>query len=296
MEQRFNLFRYLRVYSLLVAFFMPLSIWGYEFELACVLLFQNEAQHLKEWIEYHRLMGVEHFFLYNNLSEDNYLEILEPYIERGEIELFQVPDRTLNQPDNLRMQCRVYNEALRAARGRAKWVAFIDGDEYLVPLEHDNLTCFLEEYEAFGGVHASWLVFGTSNVQKIPSGRLRIETLVHCDVAPAKLGKSIVRPERVKKCTDPHVFLYMPTYFHVNANFTRFGWESIPTRERLLVFHYYTGDLDHFTNIKYPRRKLWYTHLNLETYLRDIERYNRKYNPTMLQHVEQVKYMMEPHG
>lgn len=33
-------------------------------------IFKDEAPYLAEWIEFHRLVGVEHFFLYDNLSTD----------------------------------------------------------------------------------------------------------------------------------------------------------------------------------------------------------------------------------
>ena len=38
-----------------------LSIWA---------LYQDEAPYMREWIEFHRLMGVEHFFLYDHDSAD----------------------------------------------------------------------------------------------------------------------------------------------------------------------------------------------------------------------------------
>ncbi len=41
-------------------------------------IFKNEASYLKEWIEYHEMIGIEHFYLYNNNSDDNYRDILQP--------------------------------------------------------------------------------------------------------------------------------------------------------------------------------------------------------------------------
>ncbi len=40
--------------------------WKWSIVLSAV--FQNEAPYLKEFIEFHKLMGVEHFFLYNNMT------------------------------------------------------------------------------------------------------------------------------------------------------------------------------------------------------------------------------------
>ena len=39
--------------------------------LAICAIFRDEAPFLDEWIAFHRLMGVEHFFLYDNGSVDN---------------------------------------------------------------------------------------------------------------------------------------------------------------------------------------------------------------------------------
>ena len=51
------------------------------YELGIVTMFRNEANYLKEWIEYHRLVGVDHFYLYNLGSTDRYLNVLRPYIK-----------------------------------------------------------------------------------------------------------------------------------------------------------------------------------------------------------------------
>jgi len=46
-------------------------------------IYRDEAFYLREWIEFHRLVGVERFYLYDNFSEDNHREVLAPYIESG---------------------------------------------------------------------------------------------------------------------------------------------------------------------------------------------------------------------
>ena len=59
----------------------------YEYELAIGAIFRDEAPYLKEWIEFHKLVGCEHFYLYNNASTDNFYEIQESYIANGEVDL-----------------------------------------------------------------------------------------------------------------------------------------------------------------------------------------------------------------
>ena len=52
----------------------------FKYDLAVVAIFKNEAPYLCEWLGYHLLAGVEHFYLYDNDSSDNCDEIIEPYV------------------------------------------------------------------------------------------------------------------------------------------------------------------------------------------------------------------------
>ena len=47
--------------------------------VACAI-FRDEAPYLAEWIAFHRLVGVEHFFLYDNGSTDDPRAVLDPLI------------------------------------------------------------------------------------------------------------------------------------------------------------------------------------------------------------------------
>ena len=45
---------------------------NYPYQLSVIAIFQNEDRFLKEWLDFYRVLGVDHFYLFNNLSEDNY--------------------------------------------------------------------------------------------------------------------------------------------------------------------------------------------------------------------------------
>ena len=46
--------------------------------LGVAAIIKNEKPYLKEWLEYHRLQGVEHFYLCDNGSTDGTAAYLEP--------------------------------------------------------------------------------------------------------------------------------------------------------------------------------------------------------------------------
>ena len=79
------------VYKLIFKFFAK-KPRNTKYGLVLCAIFKNEAPHLKEWIEYHLLVGVEHFYLYNNNSTDHFREVLQPYVDNGTVTLTEWPE------------------------------------------------------------------------------------------------------------------------------------------------------------------------------------------------------------
>mgnify|MGYP002617198365 CR=1 FL=1 len=88
-----------------------------QYKVSIGAIFKNEALYLKEWIEFHRIVGVEHFYLYNNNSDDNYREVLEPYIKRNIVTLVDWPK---NQA-----QIEAYKDCISMQKKRAGWDLWI---------------------------------------------------------------------------------------------------------------------------------------------------------------------------
>ena len=61
----------------------------YRVTICC--MFKNEGKFLKEWILYNQIIGIDHIYLYNNNSDDNYLEVLQPFINQGYVTLIDWP-------------------------------------------------------------------------------------------------------------------------------------------------------------------------------------------------------------
>lgn len=262
----------------------------YKYQIAAFAMFQNEGEWLKEWIEYHRLIGVEHFYLFDNGSTDHFQKVLKPYIKKDIVELYQYPRVGENQQEYLLIQQSLVMQAIQLAKHKAKWLAIIDADEYIVPLQTNSLLTVLEQFENYGGVYVNWLLFGTSHVQKIPPGFLMLEVLNQCATTPTSVGKSIVRPDRVKNCTSPHYMNYKPAYFHVNTNQQPFKGNDCPVADdQLLIYHYYTRDIDHLMNIKLPRRRKWMKIDDAAEYLQQLELCNARSNFTMFRFLPYLK-------
>ncbi len=98
------------------------------FYLTICAIFRDEDRFLREWIEFHLCHGFEHIFLFadrpSNITCTSLL--LQPYIESGHITL----DRGVPTTDP---QIPTYNVCLQRYGPRARWIAFIDIDEFLFP-------------------------------------------------------------------------------------------------------------------------------------------------------------------
>lgn len=227
----------------------------YKHQLAVCAIFKNEAPYLKEWLEFYKLIGVQHFYLYNNNSTDNYKEILQPYIESKEVDLIDWDyPYALGQAQN-----SAYNNCLRKARGKVKWLGFLDLDEFLFPVQENNLQTFLKQYESYGAVCANWVMFGTSDIEIIPDNTLTIEALTtraFLDEGVHKHVKSIVRPERVVSMSAHNPTKLYRNFFQVTTDKIKFTGPYSPTvaLDKLRINHYWTRDKKWLTTVKMAHR------------------------------------------
>ena len=225
----------------------------YKENLAVCAIFKDEAAWMKEWIEYHRLLGVDKFYLYNNNSSDNYAEILAPYQKRGIVDLIEWP----SPPGEFwgPYQIKAYNHCLERVKEKTKWLAIIDLDEFIVVTNGKRIPEVLKSYDFFGGVVLFWQIFGTSGLWDIPEGQTLIESLVwkaQVDYGPNRNCKSIVRPERVRKY-EVHGAYYLSPYSQHYVNGKR---RDVPILlDPMHINHYYTRTKNYFFSKKNLRRE-----------------------------------------
>lgn len=90
------------------------------YELVMAAMFKDEAPYLREWILYHRMVGVEHFWLYNNDSTDNWSEVLAPFIDEGLVDVipWQASAFIIEKPEAFPFTLQVYmmRDALKKAK------------------------------------------------------------------------------------------------------------------------------------------------------------------------------------
>jgi hypothetical protein len=162
-----------------------------DYFFAVCAIVKNEADYFKEWLDWHISQGVEKFYIYDNESTDNTKEILEPYIESGLVEyVFWTGQK---------QQLPVYDDCLDKRRLEANWIAFIDLDEFIVPMKDRTITKFLERFENFAAVEINWLCFGSGGAKKREKGGVMERFTRHCasNHITNRRVKSIVNPRKI---------------------------------------------------------------------------------------------------
>ena len=166
--------------------------------LAVCAIAKNEGPYLKEWIEWHRKMGVEKFYIYDNESTDCTKEVLEPYIKSGIVQYHYWP--------GYRMQLAAYDHCIETYRLEMRWLAVIDLDEFIVPVKDKNVPDFLRPLEHFASIEINWLIYGSGGAQKHEPGDVMERFKCH-SLPEHKLNthvKSIIDPRRVCTMTGCH--------------------------------------------------------------------------------------------
>ncbi|MCU9613189.1 glycosyltransferase family 92 protein [Caldibacillus lycopersici] len=144
-------------YKLLLNFIHPRNKKEKKFYVSICAIFRDEGKYLKEWIEFHKIVGIDHFYLYNNFSEDEYEEILTPYINNGEVTLIDWPI-----PQG---QMEAYKDCVERFGSETQWIAFIDLDEYIIPNKMDTVREFLMPFEKNRPVViVYWKYMGSSGI------------------------------------------------------------------------------------------------------------------------------------
>jgi hypothetical protein len=214
--------------------------------LAICAIFKDEASYLAEWIAFHQLVGVEHFYLYNNNSSDDYAKVLRPFADAGVVTICNWP-----VPFHERAQYKAYTHCLEFAKARARWLACIDIDEFLFAPGADSLAEALGEYEAWPGVVVHWQVYGSSGHREQSAEPVieRFSWRARQNWIRNRKVKSIVDPSRTTTPLGVHHFFYENGLLAVDETKTPVQVKPRPAyKKRLKPWYGKLGPLLRFTD------------------------------------------------
>jgi tetratricopeptide (TPR) repeat protein len=201
--------------------------------LSLCLICKDENDYLPEWLDYHILMGVDRFYIYDNESQVSLRESLKDYIERGWVVVTDIPGH--------KVQLYAYDHCLHTFGANTFWLGFIDTDEFLVPKTTLGLKDLLKGYEAYAGLAVSSLFFGSNgHVTRPAIGQIAAYTLrTHETFVENELVKSIVQPGLALMPNSPHDFTFKGNAWCVNESLQRVDGQRFPNKTELIQLNHY---------------------------------------------------------
>lgn len=226
------------------------------YNVAICAIFKNESKCLKEWIEFNHLIGVEHFYLYNNFSDDDYLKVLKPYIDKKLVTLIEWPYK--------QAQMRCYRDCIEKYKNETKWLGFIDLDELIIPNSYNNIYDLLKTKEHLPAILIYWKVFGSSGIYSRSNDSLMCEDFILSKNKYANIGKCFYNTkfqflDDIEKINSSlHHKFYSIGRFGKLPPYNCFGkccsydfYNVVPIKQKndkfpIQINHYYTKSLEEF--------------------------------------------------
>jgi len=217
------------------------------------LVAKNESKYLKEWVLYHKLIGVDNFSIYLHNNTDDSSGILE---DLG-VNFKNVSSEYLG----FEVKNKLYTEIIQEAN--TEFVCCLDIDEFIMISEHDHIQDFLSSslFYGFGGIVLHQNIFGSNDHQTSPNG-LVIDnyTKRHPDNFDFpknypnfqqpydlfKIIKTIVRRRSFKRVLDSHEYVTHTPIVDENGQLYRKYTCNRPL-SKIRLNHYFTKSLEDWT-------------------------------------------------
>ncbi|MFT8477084.1 MAG: glycosyltransferase family 2 protein [Liquorilactobacillus sp.] len=220
-----------------------------KYDLSIVIILKNEAPYIREWLAYYISIGVEHFYIYDNDSQDDLKKIIASFKDMVTYIRFSGTARQMD----------AYNDALNRYGSYSRYMGFLDADEFIyLKGEQLSFVNLLNDYfidPHVGGFVINWQIFGSSFLKKKPQGLLTNNFVYRAQKNFEKNFhiKSVVDPRKVAGfLNDPHGAFYLPGYYAVNEKKQEVDGpfsQSVNT-DRVQINHYFTKSEEEFIQKK----------------------------------------------
>lgn len=210
--------------------------------ICLVAILRDEEPFLDEWLVYHKMLGIDHFYLYDDAPDLPLQKLLQPHAEYITI----IPWHNMHQVlPGVNRQTKAYMHAVAEYGAGFEWITFIDGDEFIVLRHHHTLNDFLAGFSQAVSVSLHWHVFGHNGFYDDPPG-LITALLTRRKEIPNTNVKSITRPEAIIEIRSAHGCV-------LNKN----GWVDANNREYNNLLYKGKTDLAHINHYQCRSFKRW---------------------------------------
>ena len=204
----------------------------YKYKIAVISVFKNETMNLAIWIDHYIKQGVSQFYLTDNGSTDNPLDILQPYIDNGLVS-YTYDATKHNQTGLIRHMVEKYD-----IKNNVEWLINCDIDEFFFGLEAP-LVDIIDQYDKYDSVKSQWYMFGSNGKDKHPDD-IRLELTTRQKDLPVTT-KYIFKPSILKNIEDIELHSLKGEYNNIIEN------------DKIRIYHYPIQSREFFEKIKMSR-------------------------------------------
>jgi len=248
--------------------------------VAICIMIKNDQEYLLEWLNHHRGLGVDHFYLYDNESTPRYQDLgedvtitywdesyyFEPVYPKLNPNYFvpqmldEYPCTELITthwplaPDRDSKQFKAYQHCLNVYGDKHKWIAFIDSDEFInvkEGLDIKRVLNMLDEPD-LAQLIMKWRIFSSSgHIDKQP-----LQKEAYTDWYPDYQVKAFVKPDRIFAINSLHIMAIYPGFITKSEDGqTRTSISRhTHTSELIWVNHYWSRSRQDFEETKLKRK------------------------------------------
>ena len=208
-------------------------------ELAAVSLMKNTSARVKEWLDYHLLAGVNHFYIYDNDSLDNLKEVLTPYIDAGIVTYIFYPGKN--------KKISAYNDAIQKFKFDCRYMTFIDCEEFIFPRKNQSIVEVADEFfgdkDNVGGIELNRFSFNAGN-DTVDEGASILESCKRRGRKAFEVSNTIVNPRRVTFFANVRYANYFDGIFRINDYSGKVIDDADKVSEKIVVNSYKKTDED----------------------------------------------------
>ena len=167
----------------------------YEHYCSICLIIRDENEYLADWLEWHSVHGVDHFYIYDHGSKVSVTGVIKSLGTKLQNKITVVDW----SGSHISAQVEAYNDCLARFGKETRWMGFISIDEYTVLKNGKLLPEFLEGFEEYAGVFVAWVMYGADGqIKKSDMPLMRRFLTASESKASAGLGKVFVQPVLMK--------------------------------------------------------------------------------------------------
>ena len=203
----------------------------FENKLSLLCVFKNETMNMKVWLDHYINQGVEKFYLIDNDSTDNPLEILQPYIDKGIVNYFYRPEK---YKQNEHTKEIIISENLK---DKTEWLIICDADEFFYGYPKKLSLTLEDDFSGYEAIISQWRNFGSGGYEKHPENITKSILNRRPDFGKEKY---IVKPSAIKNIDD----VYVHEIYNVNSTIEN---------DKIRINHYVIQSKEFYEKVKMDR-------------------------------------------